>query len=138
KYFDTYKKVKIFLDDTVKAAKENGYTKTVLNRRRYIPEIASSNQNLRNFGERTAMNAPMQGSASDIIKIAMVNISRRLKAEGFKALMIAQVHDELIFDCPQEEVESLKDLVKKEMESAYQLKIKLVVEVGVGKNWAEA
>jgi DNA polymerase-1 len=84
------------------------------------------------------MNAPMQGSASDIIKIAMVNINRRLKKEGLKSLMIAQVHDELVFDCPKEEVEILKHLVKTEMETAYQLKIKLDVEVGIGRNWAEA
>ncbi len=138
KYFDTYRKVKEFLDTTIDNAKNDGYTKTILNRRRYIPEISSSNINMRNFGERTAMNAPMQGSASDIIKIAMVNINRRLKKEGLKSLMIAQVHDELVFDCPKEEVEILKHLVKTEMETAYQLKIKLDVEVGIGRNWAEA
>lgn len=83
------------------------------------------------------MNAPMQGSASDIIKIAMVNIKRRINKAGLKALLIAQVHDELVFDCPKEEVNILKDLVKEEMESAFPLKVKLLVEVGIGKNWAE-
>ncbi|MGI6768075.1 MAG: DNA polymerase I [Bacilli bacterium] len=138
KYFDTYREVKRFLDETVARAKEDGYTKTVLNRRRYIPEINNPNKNLSNFGERTAMNAPMQGSASDIIKIAMVNIKRRINKAGLKALLIAQVHDELVFDCPKEEVNILKDLVKEEMESAFPLKVKLLVEVGIGKNWAEA
>lgn len=138
KYFDTYREVKRFLDETVANAKRDGYTKTVLNRRRYIPEINSTNKNLSNFGERTAMNAPMQGSAADIIKIAMVNIRRRMKKAGLKALLIAQVHDELVFDCPKDEVNILKDLVKEEMESAYSLKVKLTVEVGIGKNWAEA
>lgn len=138
KYFDTYREVKRFLDETVANAKRDGYTKTVLNRRRYIPEINSTNKNLSNFGERTAMNAPMQGSAADIIKIAMVNIRRRIKKAGLKALLIAQVHDELVFDCPKDEVNILKDLVKEEMESAYSLKVKLTVEVGIGKNWAEA
>ena len=126
------------MDETVANAKRDGYTKTVLNRRRYIPEINSTNKNLSNFGERTAMNAPMQGSAADIIKIAMVNIRRRMKKAGLKALLIAQVHDELVFDCPKDEVNILKDLVKEEMESAYSLKVKLTVEVGIGKNWAEA
>lgn len=138
KYFDTYQGVKAFLDETVKRAREDGYTKTILNRRRYIPEINNPNTNLRNFGERTAMNAPMQGSAADIIKIAMVNINRRLKKEGLRALMIAQVHDELIFDCPKEEIEKLENLVKEEMESAQPLKVKLIVETGYGRNWAEA
>ena len=138
KYFDTYREVKRFFDETVANAKRDGYTKTVLNRRRYIPEINSTNKNLSNFGERTAMNAPMQGSAADIIKIAMVNIRRRIKKAGLKALLIAQVHDELVFDCPKDEVNILKDLVKEEMESAYSLKVKLTVEVGIGKNWAEA
>lgn len=138
KYFDTYRGVKAFLDGTVNSARERGYTETVLKRRRYIPEINHPHVNLRNFGERTAMNAPMQGSAADIIKIAMVNISRRLKNEGLKALMIAQVHDELIFDCPQEEINKLEKIVREEMESAQQLKVRLFVETSYGSNWAEA
>jgi len=138
KYFDTYKGVKAFLDETVRLARERGYTETLLKRRRYIPEINNPNQNIRSFGERTAMNAPMQGSAADIIKIAMVNIGRRLKREGLKALMIAQVHDELVFDCPQEEISKLERIVKEEMESALDLKVKLFVETGYGRNWAEA
>jgi DNA polymerase-1 len=137
KYFDTYKKVKEYLDNVVLKAKEDGYTKTIFNRRRYIPEINSSNANLRNFGERTAMNAPMQGSAADIIKMAMNRIQKRIKSEKMQALMIAQVHDELVFDCPRSEVEKLKQIVKREMED-FQLRIKLVVEVGVGTTWANA
>ncbi|NLD26186.1 MAG: DNA polymerase I [Acholeplasmataceae bacterium] len=138
KYFDTYARVKAFLDEIVAKAKTDGYTKTLFNRRRYIPEINSTNQNLRAFGERTAMNAPMQGSAADIIKIAMNRISRRLEAENMRALMIAQVHDELIFDTPLDEEEKLRELVKTEMENAVRLKIKLVVEVDSGDNWANA
>jgi DNA polymerase-1 len=138
KYFDTYRNVKAFLDDIVSKARVDGYTKTIFNRRRYIPEINSTNLNLRAFGERTAMNAPIQGSAADIIKIAMNRISRRLKSENLRALMIAQVHDELVFDVPVDEVEKLTELVREEMENAVQLKIKLVVEVGSGDNWANA
>ena len=137
KYFDTYKKVKEYLDNVVLKAKEDGYTKTIFNRRRYIPEINSSNANLRNFGERTAMIAPMLVSAADIIKMAMNRIQKRIKSEKMQALMIAQVHDELVFDCPRSEVEKLKQIVKREMED-FQLRIKLVVEVGVGTTWANA
>jgi DNA polymerase-1 len=138
KYFETYKKVREFLDEIVRKAKEDGYTMTILKRRRYIPEMTSSNITLRNFGERTAMNAPMQGSAADIIKIAMNRIYQRLKNEGLKSLMIAQVHDELIFDCPKEEIETIKLLAEEEMEHVMDLKVKLTAEVSSGKNWAYA
>lgn len=138
KYFFNYEKVKEFLDDTVKKAKENGYTRTLFNRRRYLPEINSENGNLRSFGERTAMNAPIQGTAADIIKIAMIKVNERMKKENLKSLMIAQVHDELVFDCVEEEIEILKTLVKEEMENAVKLKVALISEVNVGDNWFEA
>lgn len=138
KYFDTYSKVKEFLDEIVANVKKDGYTKTIFNRRRYIPEAISSNANLRGFGERTAMNAPIQGSAADIIKVAMNRIAQKIKDKNLKSIMIAQVHDELVFDCPKEEVEIMEKLIKEEMENAVSLKVKLTAEVNKGKNWAEA
>lgn len=138
KYFETFKKAKEFLDSLVESVKELGYTKTILNRRRYIPEAVSSNGSLRAFGERTAMNAPIQGSAADIIKIAMVNLQKRMEEEGLKSLMIAQVHDELLFDCVSEEVEIMEKIVKEEMEKAYKLSVKLEVGTGYGNSWLEA
>ena len=110
----------------------------MLNRRRYIPEIQSSNANLRSFGERTAMNSPIQGSAADIIKIAMNKVQYRMNKEGVKSLMIAQVHDELIFDVPKEEATLMKQIITEEMEKAVMLEVPLIVGVGVGKNWFEA
>ncbi|HPN60680.1 MAG TPA: DNA polymerase, partial [Bacilli bacterium] len=138
KYFFTFQKTKAFLDAVVANVKKDGYTKTILGRRRYIPEAVSENNNLRSFGERTAMNAPIQGSAADIIKIAMIRIDERMKNEQLKSLMIAQVHDELLFDCPKAEVEIMRGLVKEDMEQAFSLKVKLQAEVNVGKTWAEA
>ena len=136
KYFDTYHHAKKFLDELVENVKEDGYTKTIFNRRRYIPEATNSNKNLRMFGERTAMNAPIQGSAADIIKIAMIKIAKRFKDEKIKSLMIAQVHDELVFDCLAEEIDKVKTIVKEEMESAVSLRVKIIAEVNYGNNWA--
>ncbi len=138
KYFYTYQKTKAFLDEIVANVKKDGFTKTIMNRRRYIPEALSDNMNLRSFGERTAMNAPIQGSAADIIKWAMINISKRMKKEKVKSIMIAQVHDELLFDCLEEEVSFMEKLVKEEMEKAFELKVKLRAEVNVGNSWSEA
>lgn len=138
KYFYNYAKAKETLDDFIKKAKETGYTQTMLNRRRYIPELSSSNGNLKLFGERTAMNSPIQGSAADIIKIAMNKVANRMKKENVKSLMIAQVHDELIFDCPNEELELMKQIVKEEMEKALYLEVPLIVGIGYGKNWFDA
>ena len=137
KYFYNFNKVKVYLDSLIEKVKAKGYTKTILNRRRYIPEIVSSNANLRAFGERTAMNAPIQGSAADIIKIAMIRIYQKMKDMNLKSLMIAQVHDELVFDCPSDEVETVKNIVVKEMTEALGLKVKLTAEVHIGRNWAE-
>ncbi|MGD9604851.1 MAG: DNA polymerase I [Bacilli bacterium] len=137
KYFYTFQKTKAFLDEIIKNVKRDGFTKTIFQRRRYIPEALSDNMNLRSFGERTAMNAPIQGSAADIIKVAMINIDKRLKKEHLQSLMIAQVHDELLFDCPSNEVELMKTLVKEEMEKAVTLKVQLKAEVNVGKTWED-
>lgn len=134
-YFEKYPKIKRYLDESVEYAKENGYAKTLLERRRYIPEIKSSNYNLRSFGERVAMNAPIQGYAADIIKIAMVRVCRRLENEKLKAKLILQVHDELIVDTPIGEIEKVKEILKNEMENAVKLSVPLKVDMKVGKSW---
>ena len=136
KYFTTHHKVREFLDQTIIDAKNNGYTKTMFNRLRYIPELQSSNKNLASFGERTAMNAPIQGSAADIIKVAMVEVNKAM--QGMKSVMIAQVHDELLFDVYPGELEQLKLIVKKTMESVVELKVPLIAECESGNNWLEA
>lgn len=138
KYFYNYPYAKNCLDDFIKYAKENGYSKTLYGRRRYIQELSSSNNNLRQFGERTAMNSPIQGTAADIIKIAMNKVSEAIKRKNLKSIMIAQVHDELVFDCPKEEIEIMKQLVKEEMENAVKLEVPLEVGIASGKNWFEA
>ena len=133
KYFYRFSNVKTFLDNTVENAKKDGYTKTIMNRIRYIPELSSSNKALASFGERTAMNSPIQGSAADIIKIAMVNVAKKIK--GKKSLLIAQVHDELVFDVYPGEEESLMKMVKEEMENAVKLRVKLIAEGEIGHSW---
>ncbi|MDI6601133.1 MAG: DNA polymerase I [Thermoanaerobacteraceae bacterium] len=135
-YFKRYPRVKEYLDECVKKAKEVGYVTTIMNRRRYIPEITSKNRNIRLFGERIAMNTPIQGSAADIIKIAMVNVHRRI--EDYKSRLILQVHDELIFDVIKNELEEIMQIVKQEMENALLLKVPLIAEVNYGKNWYDA
>ena len=119
-------------------AKENGYIKTILGRKRYIPELKSPNYNQRSFGERAAMNMPLQGSAADIIKIAMLAVCKRLKQEGMQAMLVLQVHDELILDVPLEETEQAKKILKEEMEKAVELNVPLIAEVSVGKSWYDA
>lgn len=136
KYFTTHNKVRSFLDNIIIDAKNNGYTKTMFNRIRYIPELQSSNKNLSSFGERTAMNAPIQGTAADIIKKAMVKVNEKM--QGFKSILIAQVHDELVFDVYPGEEEALQNVVKKAMESVVELKVPLIAESGIGKNWLES
>ena len=119
-------------------AQQHGYVETVLGRRRYLPDIHSRNQVVRGAAERNAINAPIQGSAADIIKIAMVRIQNRLKKEQFKTKMLLQVHDELIFDVPKNELDNAKTIIKHEMENAFQLSVPLVVDLGEGMNWLEA
>jgi DNA polymerase-1 len=137
-YFDRYKGVRRFLDGILEEARRDRYVCTLLNRRRYIPEIASSNAALRQFAERTAINAPIQGTAADLIKIAMINLHTLLKKRHPKAAMIMQVHDELVFEAPEAEKEDVMALVKREMEGVMKLRVPLKVEISAGHNWDEA
>ena len=119
-------------------AKEQGYVETMFGRRRYLPELTSSNFNLRAFGERVARNMPIQGTAADIIKIAMIRVERRLQQEGMRARLILQVHDELIVEAPEEEAERVAKLLREEMEQAVSLSVPLVAEASIGKTWYDA
>ena len=119
-------------------AKENGYAETMLHRRRYLPELESSSRVLRLFGERVARNMPIQGSAADIIKIAMINTYRRLKRENLKSKLILQIHDELIVESPVEESDYVKELLKQEMENAVEMSVPLKVHIAVGNTWYDA
>lgn len=136
-YFAKYPNVKKYLDDTIEQCRTHGYVTTILNRKRYIPDIHSKNFNLRSFAERTAMNTPIQGSAADIIKIAMVKVYQDLKKGGYKSKLILQVHDELLIDCVPEELESVKSLLKGDMESAVLLEVPIEVDMKAGSNWYE-
>jgi len=137
-YYKTYPKLRNYMSNLVDDAREDGYVSTVLGRRRYLKDINSSNGVVRGAAERNAVNAPIQGSAADIIKVAMINIHKKLAEGNFKTKMLLQVHDELVFDVPKNELEDIKTLVKTEMESAYTLSVPLDVEVGVGNDWLEA
>ncbi|MDY6367313.1 MAG: DNA polymerase I, partial [Clostridia bacterium] len=137
-YFKQFPEVKEYMRQNVEFARKNGYAITAMGRRRYIREINSGNYNLRQFGERVAMNMPLQGSAADIIKVAMLKVAERIKKENLKSKLILQVHDELIIDAVSEEKEQIIKLLKEEMESAADLPVKLTVEVGVGKTWYDA
>lgn len=138
RYYESYPGVRTFLDNVVARAKQTGYAETMYGRRRHIPELKAKNPQLRGFGERTAMNHPMQGTAADIIKIAMARVSRRLEEEGFAAHMILQVHDELDFECPVEEVERLTAMVQDVMEHVVDLRVPLIAEASTGITWADA
>ncbi|WP_335872247.1 DNA polymerase I [Bacillus sp. 2205SS5-2] len=137
-YLESYPGVKEYMDDIIQEAKLKGYVTTLLNRRRYIPEITSRNFNLKSFGERTAMNTPIQGSAADIIKKAMIHMAAALKERGLKTRLLLQVHDELIFETPEEEIEILKELVPEVMEQAIELSVPLKVDYSYGKSWYDA
>lgn len=138
RYYEAYPGVRTFLDNVVARAKQTGYAETMYGRRRHIPELKAKNPQLRGFGERTAMNHPMQGTAADIIKIAMARVSRRLEEEGFAAHMILQVHDELDFECPVNEVERLTAMVRDVMEHVVDLRVPLIAEASTGITWADA
>lgn len=138
RYYEAYPGVRTFLDNVVARAKQTGYAETMYGRRRHIPELKAKNPQLRGFGERTAMNHPMQGTAADIIKIAMTRVSRRLEEEGFAAHMILQVHDELDFECPVDEVERLTAMVRDVMEHVVDLRVPLIAEASTGITWADA
>lgn len=137
KYFEMHPEVKEYMDENVQKAKTDGFVTTIFGRKRYIPEIRSTNYNLRSFGERAAMNMPLQGSAADIIKIAMLRVSERLLKENLHAKLVLQVHDELVLDCPQSESERASKVLKEEMEHAVELKVPLTVQIAAGKSWYE-
>lgn len=138
KYFDAYPHVKEYMNSNVEFARKNGYVSTLLGRKRYIPEINSSNFNLRSFGERAAMNMPLQGTAADVIKIAMIKVANRIKKEGLHSRLILQVHDELIVDTAEDEVEEVKNILVEEMQSAVTLSVPLTVETECGTRWFDA
>ena len=137
-YFQKYHGVRDYIERSLEVAREQGYVTTLMNRRRYLPDIKSSNRSVRQFAERIAINAPIQGTAADLIKVAMINIHRRLLREKRQTRLILQIHDELVFEVAEKEVKAIQALVKEEMEGVMKLMIPLKVEIGVGKNWAEA
>ncbi len=137
-YFETFPMVKTYMEGCINNARERGFVETIFGRKRYLPDINSHNANVRGFAERNAINAPIQGSAADIIKIAMIRIAKRIANEQLETQMILQVHDELNFNVPNKELERVSLLVKEEMENAFQLQIPLKVDIGIGKNWLEA
>ena len=137
-YYSTYPMLRLYIDEQINFARDNGYVSTVLGRRRYLKDINSQNAILRGSAERNAVNAPIQGSAADIIKLAMIAIQKRLKSENKNSKMILQVHDELVFDVPKYEIDEIKILIKEEMENAFKLEVPLVVDIGIGSNWLEA
>jgi DNA polymerase I len=137
-YFERYKGVRRFLDETIAQVRQTGVTRTLFGRERPIPDINSRNTNARGFAERTAVNSPLQGTAADLIKLAMVRIDAALDAGGYRCAMLLQVHDELVFECPPEEVDEISKLVKREMEGVGELKVPLVVDIGAGENWRDA
>lgn len=137
-YFNSYPKVKEYMNNMIASAKEKGYVETIYGRKRFLPDINSRNAVVRSFSERNAINAPLQGSAADIIKVAMTNIFRRIAEEGLRSKMILQVHDELVFDVVPEEIDAITGIVTREMENAISLSIPLVAECGKGANWLEA
>ena len=137
-YFRLYPKIRAFMDTSIAKAREAGYAVTALGRRRTLRDIASRNATARQSAERDAINTPIQGTAADLIKLAMVRVDRALKAADLRAKMILQIHDELLFDVPKDEVEQVKALAKREMEGAMSLGVPLEVSVGVGANWLEA
>ena len=137
-YFTTYPRVKEYMDESIKVAKEKGYVETIFKRKRFLPDINSHNATVRGYAERNAINAPIQGSAADIIKLAMVRIYERFEREGLRSKMILQVHDELNFNVYKEEAEEVKRIVLEEMEHVVELRVPLIADCGEGANWLEA
>ena len=137
RYFERFQGVRNYLDAMVAFARENGYVQTIFGRRRYIPELRERNFTIRAFGERVAANSPIQGSAADLIKIAMIRIDDGLRTKALQSKMLLQVHDELVFEVMPDELDQVRELVKHEMENAAQLSVPLVVDLGVGKNWLD-
>ena len=137
-YYQTYPKLKSYINEQIQFAREHGYVQTILGRRRYLKDINSQNAIVRGGAERNAVNAPIQGSAADIIKIAMINIHKKLTNENWKSKMLLQVHDELVFDVHNSELEKIQPMIKYEMENAFTLNVPLTVEIGQGKDWLAA
>ena len=137
-YFSTYPRIKEYMEESIKVAKEKGYVETIFKRKRFLPDINSHNAVVRGYAERNAINAPIQGSAADIIKLAMVRIYERFEEEGLKSKMILQVHDELNFNVYKEEAEEVKKIVLEEMENVMKLQVPLIADCGEGENWLEA
>ena len=137
-YFETYPQVKAYMDKSIQVARENGYVETIFHRKRFLPDINSRNAVVRGYAERNAINAPIQGSAADIIKVAMAHIYERFQSNNLKAKMILQVHDELNFSVPEVEKDIVQQIVIEEMEKAYPMLVPLKADCGWGKNWLEA
>jgi DNA polymerase-1 len=137
-YFLNFPAISTYINDTIAAARETGYVETIFGRRRYLPDITSKNGTVRALAERNAINAPIQGTSADIIKLAMINVNRRIGEEGLQSRMVLQIHDELVFDSIPEEVDKLKEIVCEEMQNVIELSIPLTVECNYGKNWLEA
>ena len=137
-YMAKYHGVRDYMKNIVEQAKKDGYVATLYGRRRNLPELKSANFNMRSFGERVALNMPIQGTAADVIKIAMVNVHKRLREEGLEAKLILQVHDELIVECPESESEKVKALLKEEMENAAHFTVPLIADAQAGHSWSEA
>lgn len=137
-YFAQYPQVREWIDRTIVEARERGFVTTLLGRRRYVPDIKSENSQRRSFAERTAINTPIQGTAADLIKVAMIRIHQQLQERQARTKMILQIHDELVFEVPRGELEDTSALVKKEMEESVQLDVPIEVSIGVGRNWFEA
>ena len=137
-YFNAFPAIRSFIDDTIAAARENGYVETIFGRRRYLPDINARNATVRALAERNAVNAPIQGTAADIIKLAMIGVDRKMAEEGLRSKMVLQIHDELLFDTISSEREKLMSIVKEQMEHVTELSVPLTVECNYGKNWLEA
>jgi DNA polymerase I len=137
-YFELYRNVKVYMEKTIEDARQTGYTLTLMNRKRYLPDLNSKNRQAREAAERVAINSPVQGSAADLIKLAMIKLDREIKQRKLKSRMILQVHDELVFECFSNEEEEMRELVKKEMEEVMPLKVPLLVDMGWGENWNDA
>jgi DNA polymerase-1 len=138
RYFERFSGVRAFLDRQIELARQQGFVETLFKRRRYIPELKERNFSIRAYGERNAQNSPLQGSAADLIKLAMVRIHHAVREQGLAGRMLLQVHDELVFETPPDEVEALSQLVRHHMENVVALQVPLVVDIGVGSNWLEA
>jgi DNA polymerase-1 len=136
-YFEKYAGVRTYIDRVIEQTRRDGFVVTEFGRRRPIPDINSKNPSMRGFAERTAVNTPLQGTAADLIKLAMIRLDAAIRERGLKSRMLLQVHDELVFEVPRNEVETMRTLVQEQMENVHPLKVPLVVDVGVGKNWRD-